>query len=40
LNHPSQKVYADKMLSLQIDILFLLIGEKEREREKTASKGR
>jgi hypothetical protein len=34
LNHSSQKVYADKSLSFQIDIWFVSVGEKER----TASK--
>jgi hypothetical protein len=36
LNHYSQKVYADKCLSFQIDIWFVSVGEKER----TASKGK
>jgi hypothetical protein len=38
LNHASQKLYAEKILSFPIDILFVSIGEKERERERTALK--
>jgi hypothetical protein len=35
LNHPAQEVYADKILSFQIAVLFVSMGEGER----TASKG-